>query len=103
MLQELHEERRLQVLLDRIERMRHGVRRRRMADLHRDRVMLHLVHQFPDIVGHGGREQQGLALGRHVLDDPPDIGKKSHVEHPVRLVQDEDLQMGQVDGLLEDA
>ena len=33
-----------------------------------------------DIIGHRGREQQGLALYRHVRHNLPDIGDKTHVE-----------------------
>ena len=33
-----------------------------------------------DIIGHRGREQQGLALCRHVRHNLPDIGDKTHVE-----------------------
>ncbi len=88
------------MLLDRIERVRYGVRRRGMADLHRDRIMLDFAHQFPDVIGHRGREQQCLAFGRHLLDDPPDIGQETHVEHAVRLVQHEHFHMRQVDRFL---
>ena len=53
-----------------------------------------------NIIRHGCREQQRLAFCRYVLDDLSDIGHKSHVEHPVCLVQDEHFQMRQVDGAL---
>ena len=36
------------------------------------------------------REEQRLALLRHLRDDPVDGGLEAHVEHPVGLVEDED-------------
>ena len=41
----------------------------------------------------GGREEQRLAVLRAFLDDPPDVGKEAHVQHPVDLVQDEDVDL----------
>ena len=37
-----------------------------------------------------GREEQGLAVGRGLGDDPADRRLEAHVEHPVGLVEDED-------------
>ena len=48
--------------------------------------------QASDVIGHGGREQQRLPLRWHVLQDPADIGKETHIEHPVRFVQYEHLK-----------
>src|SRR4030065_711445 len=39
---------------------------------------------------HGGREAEGLAVQRHVLQDALDLWGEPHVEHPVGLVQDQD-------------
>jgi hypothetical protein len=40
-----------------------------------------------------GREEQRLAVWRDPLDDPVDGGLEAHVEHPVGLVEDEDLDV----------
>ncbi len=61
-----------------------------------------VLGQQPDIIGHGCREQQRLALSGHVPDDLPDIGQEAHIEHPVRLVQYEYFQVRQVDRALMD-
>ena len=45
-----------------IERVRHGFDGRGVADLHGQRIMQDLVGQVADIIGHGGREEQRLAL-----------------------------------------
>src|SRR5210317_1070364 len=34
-----------------------------------------------------------------MAQDPPDVGQKAHVEHVVRLVEDQHLQPGKVDSL----
>jgi hypothetical protein len=39
--------------------------------------------------GHGGAEEARLALAGQVLEDAFDVGEEAHVEHSVRLVQDE--------------
>ena len=60
---------------------------------HRDlgRISQHLVREVGDGRGHGGGEQQGLALCRQLRDDPADVVDEAHVEHPVGLVQHEDV------------
>ena len=42
-----------------------------------------------------------LAAGEEV-EDPPDVGHEAHVEHPVRLVEHEDLDLAEVRGALAD-
>ncbi len=56
-----------------------------------------LAGQFPDLVGHGRGEEKGLALGRYALDHGPDVVDEPHVQHPVGLVDDQDLQVLEVD------
>ena len=41
--------------------------------------------------GHGGGEDQHLAVVRRLVDEPSDRRKKSHVDHPVSLVEDHDV------------
>ncbi len=57
---------------------------------------------FADLVGEGRREHEVLALGREQGDDPPDVVDEAHVEHPIGLVEDEDLDRAEVDGALAD-
>jgi hypothetical protein len=71
-----------------------------MADFYGDWIVQHFVRQFSDTIGHGGREHQCLALYRHLSYDPPDIWQEAHIEHPVRLVKDKDLQTCKIDCLL---
>lgn len=84
--QQLQQQWRLEVLADRIKGMADRNRRGRAADLNRNRLSQYLIGQTPDIIGHGGREEQGLALLRNLLQDPTDIWKKTHVEHLVGLI-----------------
>ena len=58
--------------------------------------------QPPDVVGEGRREHEVLALLRQQLEDPLDVGQEAHVEHPVGLVEDEDLDLAEVGDLLAD-
>ncbi len=77
---------------------------RRVAGRHLDTggIPQDLVGQGPHVVGEGGGEQQVLpALGEQ-RDDPPNVADEAHVEQPVRLVEDEDLDPGQVDRALGD-
>jgi hypothetical protein len=50
-----------------------------------------LVGETAHLLRHGGREKHGLAALQEKLEDPLDIGNEAHVEHPVRLVDDEHL------------
>ncbi len=58
--------------------------------------------RLADLVGEGGREEQVLALRREQGKDPPDVPDEAHVEHPVGLVEDEDLDPREVDRALAD-
>ena len=44
--------------------------------------------------GHGGREEEGLAVGRgNEVDDLADVGEEAHVEHAVDFVEDEGVHV----------
>ena len=58
--------------------------------------------QAPDVVGEGRREHQVLPLRRQQRDDLLDVRQEAHVEHPVRLVEHEDLDLAEVGDLLAD-
>jgi hypothetical protein len=91
--QQLHQQVGLQVLRDRIDRLRDAGRRRRLAlDVQPRRLAQHLAGQLDDRLRQGRREEQRLLRPRQVLEHPPDVRKEAHVQHPVRLVEDEDLE-----------
>ena len=52
--------------------------------------------QLADVVRVGGGEHQVLALRRQQLDDAPDVVNETHVEHPVRFVEDQVPDFGEV-------
>ena len=60
---------------------------------HRDLggIAQHLLGEIGDRLGHGGGEQQGLALRRQFRDDPADVVDEAHVEHAVGLVEHENF------------
>ncbi len=49
-----------------------------------------------DLLGNRRGEEEGLAIPRQDVDDPPDVGQEPHVEHPVGLVEDENPQRPEV-------
>ena len=69
-------------------------------DLHRDRVAQERFCERADLVGERGREQQVLLARGEQRDDALHVGDEPHVEHPVGLVEDEDLDLAQVDRAL---
>ena len=60
------------------------------------------VGEAPDLGGEGRAEEQVLTLGREQREDLADVVDEAHVEHPVGLVEDEDLDRAKVDGALAD-
>src|SRR6187399_2243019 len=65
-------------------------------------VVEQAVGELSDVVRERGREQQVLPLAREQVDDPADVADEAHVEEAVRLVEDEDLDLRQVDRALAD-
>ena len=51
------------------------------------------VGEFRDVLRHGGREQQRLALERQLGDDLADGMDEAHVEHAVGFVEHQDLDL----------
>ena len=49
-----------------------------------------------DLGRHRGGKQERLAVSRKGANDPPNVRKESHVEHAVRLIEDEDLETAEV-------
>ena len=60
------------------------------------------ARELADLVVERGREQQVLALLGQEREDLADVRDEAHVEHPVRLVEHEDLDLAEVGRLLAD-
>ena len=97
LVQQAQQQRGLEVRRHRVQRVGDGAQRLAGADLHRHRVAQHVLRQAADVGGHGGREQQGLALGRQVLQHAAHVGQEAHVKHAVGLVQHQHFHAGQAD------
>jgi hypothetical protein len=76
-----------------------GIARR---DLDGGRVAQERLRQVADLLREGRREEQVLAPVREELEDPPNVREEAHVEHPVCLVEHEDLDAPEVDRPLAD-
>ena len=80
-----------------LDQLRGGVARR---DLDEAGVDEDAAGELRGLVRERRGEQQVLPLRRQEVDDPADVADEAHVEQPVGLVQDEDLDARQVDGPL---
>ena len=69
-------------------------------DFHHDGIGEEGVRQLPDLLGERGGEQQVLPLLRQQGKNASDVADEAHVEHAIGLVQHQDLDAAQVDGLL---
>ena len=72
------------------DRVRGGVR---AADLDLGGIAQGPAGELLDLRRQGRREEEGLAVGGALLDDPLDVRQEAHVEHPVDLVQDQDVDL----------
>ena len=70
------------------------------SDVHFGRPVEESVGELADRVREGGREEERLAPLRQQRKDPPDVVDEAHVEHPIGLVEDEDLDPREVDRVL---
>ena len=83
--------------MDRVSHLHHFLRWAGQCDLNGHGVLQHRGGELADAVGHRGAEEQGLAFGVAVLGNAVDVAEEAHVEHAVRLVEDEDIQFAEVD------
>ena len=98
-LQQVQQQRRLQMLRHRIDRVRDPDRGRRAPlDVDRRRRLQHLLRQLRDRRRHRRAEEQRLALRgrRQVLQHAADVGQEAHVEHAVGFVEHEVLQAAEL-------
>ncbi len=54
------------------------------------------VGEIGDVLRHGGREEQRLALDRQLGDDFADVVDEAHVEHAVGFVEHEELDLAEL-------
>jgi hypothetical protein len=86
-----------------LEVLRHGINgvrdpdggRRSTLEVDGGRVREHLPRQLRDGRRHRGAEEQRLPSRRQMSKDAADVRQKTHVEHPVGLVEHQILQPGQ--------
>ena len=57
------------------------------------RLVQEALGQLADLVREGGREHQVLPARIEQIDDALDVGQEAHVQHPVRLVQHQQLHL----------
>jgi hypothetical protein len=72
--------------------LRDAGRRHRLAlDVDPDRLVQHFPREIGNRSRHRGAEKQRLAPFRQMAQHAADVGQKAHVQHPIGLVQHEDL------------
>ena len=70
------------------------------ADLDSLRLVHGPANQAVDLGRNGGREKGRVPASRTVLDDPLHVGQETHVQHAIRLVENEVLDLVQLQGVL---
>ena len=96
-LQQLEQQRRLERLQHRVDRLRDPRRRLRAPlQVDRHRRVQHLLRQLRDRRRHRRAEEQRLPLLRDVPQHAADVGEEAHVEHPIRFVEDEEFDAVQL-------
>ncbi len=89
---EVAEQLALALTIDRIRDLANELDRRVAAgDLDLGGVVEDAPGELADVVGERRREHEVLAPGRQQGEDAPDVADEAHVEHAIRLVEDQDL------------
>ena len=92
--QQMREQIALQARRDRVhrvaDRLGHHVA---SGDFDQLRILQHLIGELLDLLGECRGEQQALTGRRQQVQDAPDVRDEAHVQHPVRLVQHQDLDL----------
>jgi hypothetical protein len=92
----------LAILPDRHEHVLDGLGGAGSRELHHLRIAQQGVGEPPDLGRHRRGEEQVLTLRRQLRQDAPQIGQEAHVEHVVRLVEDEGLHVAEAERALVD-
>mmetsp|Transcript_142007 Transcript_142007/g.395797 ORF Transcript_142007/g.395797 Transcript_142007/m.395797 type:complete len:342 (-) Transcript_142007:394-1419(-) len=66
-----------------------------VADAHLHGVLEEILGHLPHLLGPRGSEHHGLPSGRHVGDDLADLRLEAHVQHTVRLVQNQETNIAE--------
>ena len=94
-LEHRHQEWGFQFLIDRIDRLRNAAGGCGLAfGIDRERVAQEFFGKLRDWSGHRRREKQSLFRCRNVAQDFANIRQETHVEHAIRLVQNQHLEPG---------
>ena len=97
LLQKPYQKTALVDLVHPVEPLLNGIHRGGLGrHLHPHRVVEDGPGQLGDLPGHGGGKEQRLPFFRQTGDDLSHVVDKTHIQHPVRLVQHEDLQTSQI-------
>ena len=92
--EQLHQQIGLLFLGHGIERLAERLNRSGLrGELYAYRIAENLAHEAGDLRRQRCREEERLALRRHLRDNAPNVGEKSHVEHAVGFVEDEHLDI----------
>ena len=67
---------------------------------HTRRIVQQTLGKTVDTIGHGGREEKGLLLGRELGQEAFDVMDKSHVEHTVGLIKNKVANIVEADKAL---
>ena len=72
-----------------------------LLGLHSDLYLVALIHpgNGHDFLGNGGREEAQVLPVFHLFNDPGHIFEEAHIQHPVRLIQNNSEDFIQADGL----
>jgi len=93
-LEKVHKERRLLLVLTEVELLLDALGRRcGRGHSHAHRVREQAVCKLANVARHGGREEERLTLRRQLRDEALHVWKEAHVEHAVRFIEDENLDV----------
>jgi hypothetical protein len=93
-LEQLEQQRGLEVLGNRIDRLRDADGGGGLALLvDREGILQHLARELGDRRRHRRREEERLAFDGQVSQHFPDVREKAHVEHAVRFVEHQHLEV----------
>ena len=96
-LEQREEQRGLELLRDRVDRLRDPHRRRGLArQIDAGGIAEHLAAERRDRRGNRGAEEERLAARGNVAQHAADLRQEAHVEHAIRFVEHEELEPGEL-------